>query len=144
MTTLPKFSVAHIYNPDNQTKEQLIDSFVVRLPAFQRIYQEIKVEKERFPVQHYVIEGKRGMGKTSFLLRLAYEIENDPGWNTWLLPLVFNEEEYRIRKLYKLWERIAELLEDRDEPLPASSTRWMRCTSATNPTRTTSTTFSSC
>jgi len=53
------------------------------------------------------------MGKTTLLLRLAYEIENDDALNEWLLPIVFNEEEYSIRRLYKLWERIAVLLGDK-------------------------------
>ncbi len=114
MSASSKPLVAHIYNPDNQTREQLIDSFVVRVKKFQRIYEEIKVTPERFPLQHYVIEGKRGMGKTTFLLRLAYEIEGDPDLRDWLLPLVFNEEEYSIRKLFRLWERIAKLLEEKD------------------------------
>jgi TPR repeat protein len=115
MSTTPKPLVAHIYNPDNQTREQLIDSFVVRVEKFKRVFAEIKTTPDRFPVQHYVIEGKRGMGKTTFLLRLAYEIEDDPDLNGWLLPLVFNEEEYSIRKLYKLWERVAILLGEADK-----------------------------
>ena len=35
--------------------------------------------------------------------------------NKWLLPVIFNEEEYRIRTLYKLWEAIAEYLEESKE-----------------------------
>ena len=30
-----------------------------------------------FKLQHILIEGKRGMGKTTLLLRLSYEVEND-------------------------------------------------------------------
>ena len=107
--------VANIYNPDNQTKEQLIDGFVVRLKTFKRLFEEIKNAPMTAPEQHVLIEGKRGMGKTTMLLRLSIEIENDPELNSWLLPIVFNEEEYSIRRLYKLWERIAVLLEDESE-----------------------------
>ncbi|MCB9331560.1 MAG: hypothetical protein H6574_10785 [Lewinellaceae bacterium] len=63
------------------------------------------------PEQHYLILGRRGMGKTTLLLRLAYEIENDPALNSWLIPIVFNEEEYGIRRLFNLWERVMALLE---------------------------------
>ena len=45
------------------------------------------------PEQHFLIEGKRGMGKTTLLLRLSYEIENDAKLSEWLIPLVFNEED---------------------------------------------------
>ena len=107
--------IDYIYNPDNQTKDQLIESFVVRLKTFQRLFADIKNTRMQAPEQDYLIEGKRGMGKTTLLLRLAYEIENDPELNSWLVPVVFNEEEYSIRRLYKLWERIASLLEAKDD-----------------------------
>jgi hypothetical protein len=105
-------TISYIYNPDNQSKEQLIDNFVVRVDLFKRLFNEIKTVKNNFPEQHYIIEGKRGMGKTTLLLRLNYEIENDPDLNTWLIPLMFNEEEYSINTLFKFWERVAALLED--------------------------------
>ncbi len=107
-----KPSIDFIYNPDNQSKQELIDSFVVRLKTFERLFADIKGAKMKSPEQHYLIEGKRGMGKTTLLLRLGYEIECDKKLNSWLLPIVFNEEEYSIRKLFKLWERIAQLMEE--------------------------------
>jgi len=105
--------VAHVYNPNNQTKDQLIDGFVVRLKQFKRIYKEIATDTMQYPEQHILLEGNRGMGKTTMLLRLAYQIENDEQLNGWLLPLVFNEEEYGISRLFKLWERIAVLLAEK-------------------------------
>lgn len=111
----PTTLVAHVYNPDNQSKEDLINAFVVRVKMFQRLYAEIKDAPMQMPEQDILIQGKRGMGKTTLLLRLAYEMENDNDLNSWLLPVVFNEEEYGIRRLYKLWERIAILLEDKYE-----------------------------
>jgi len=107
-------TIDYIYNPDNQSKEQLIDSFVVRLKTFNRLFADIQSATMESPEQHFLIEGKRGMGKTTLLLRLGYAIENDTSLNTWLIPIIFNEEEYSIRKLYKLWERIAILLEEKD------------------------------
>lgn len=113
MSKLPL--VASIYNPQNQNREQLINSFVVRLNTFKKLFHEIEGAEMKFPEQHYLIVGKRGMGKTTLLLRLSYEIENTPKLNNWLIPLVFNEEEYSIWKLYKFWIRVAELLEDKEE-----------------------------
>lgn len=108
-------TIDFIYNPDNQSKAELIDGFVVRQRKFARLFSDIKEATMESPEQHYVIEGKRGMGKTTMLLRLAYAIENDDALNSWLMPIMFNEEEYSIRKLYKLWERIAILLEEKDD-----------------------------
>jgi TPR repeat protein len=113
--TNPKQKIDFIYNPDNQSKRQLISSFVVRLRTFERLFLDIQNSKMKSPEQHYLIEGKRGMGKTTLLLRLGYEVENDKKLNSWLIPIVFNEEEYSIRRLYKLWERIAKLLEEKDD-----------------------------
>ena len=104
--------IAYIYNPQNQSQQELIDSFVVRLGTFKRIYAEIESAKMEYPEQHLLIEGKRGMGKTTLLLRLAYQIQADENLKDWLLPLVFNEEEYSIRRLFGLWEKIILLLED--------------------------------
>lgn len=105
-----KNNIAYIYNPQNQTKEQLIDGFVVRLETFKKLFKEIKEAKMEKPEQHYLIQGKRGMGKTTLLRRLSYEIENDDELNSWLMPLVFNEEEYGVSKLFQLWERVMELM----------------------------------
>jgi hypothetical protein len=55
------------------------------------------------------------MGKTTLLLRLAYEIENDPDTHQRLIPIIFEEEaHYRINRLFRLWEEAAKLLARRD------------------------------
>ena len=110
-TSIEQTRVAAIYNPQTQTKTQLIEGFVVRQQLFKNLFKAIKEAKMEVPEQHYLLRGRRGMGKTTLLLRLAYEVENDPALNTWLIPLVFNEEEYGIRRLFNFWERILELLE---------------------------------
>ena len=99
-----------IYNPQNQTRQELINNFVVRMGIFQDIFQEIKSSKMEHPEQHYIIQGIRGQGKTTLLLRIAYEIEKDKNLNKYLIPIVFSEEQYKVRKLYKLWEETAEYL----------------------------------
>jgi len=112
---MQKPSVAILYNPHEQSKEQLIESFVVRCELFKRLFNEIKNSKMEYPEQHYLIEGQRGSGKTTLLLRLSYEIENDSDLNKWLIPVVFKEEAYYgITRLFKLWETIAQILEDRN------------------------------
>ena len=55
------------------------------------------------PEQHFLIEGQRGTGKTTLLLRLSYEVENDAALNTWLIPVVLKEEVYyRVTHLFNL------------------------------------------
>ncbi|MFZ2630323.1 MAG: tetratricopeptide repeat protein [Desulfosalsimonadaceae bacterium] len=101
-----------IYNPAIQTKQELIDNFVVRTELFKEIWEDIKTSEMRHPEQHYIIQGNRGQGKTTLLLRIAYEIENNPELSEGLIPVLFNEEQYNISRLFKLWESIAEYLKE--------------------------------
>src|SRR4030042_4479041 len=80
---MKKSLVANLYNPHEKSKDQLIHSFVVRRDAFQKLFEEIKWADITKPQQHWVIEGQRGMGKTTLLLRLSYEITNDPDLQRW-------------------------------------------------------------
>jgi TPR repeat protein len=107
--------IANTYNPHNQTEDELIEGFVVRTKEFKALYNDIKSDKMQHPPQHAIIHGRRGSGKTTFLLRLYYEIKRDASVNKWLLPLIFNEEQYSVRTLYKLWESVAVGLENEYE-----------------------------
>lgn len=95
-----------IYNPAAQPKEWLIENFVVRTNVFEKIFKDIKEGDMKYPEQHYIIQGQRGMGKTTLLLRLKYEIENTPKLNKWLLPVFFTEEMYDLTTLSNLWEKL--------------------------------------
>jgi TPR repeat protein len=106
--------VASIYNPDLLTKQQLIGSFVVRLKKFKKIFEDIKSSDMTHPEQPLLVVGLRGMGKTTLLLRLSYEVENTASLNKWLVPIVFNEEEYGINRLFKFWEHVALYLEKKE------------------------------
>ncbi len=107
---------SNLYNPHEQSKEQLIESFVVRHDVFQELYQSIKNSDMTRPEQHFLVEGQRGTGKTTLLLRLSYEIEDDPQLKPWLIPIVLKEEAYYgIRRLYSLWKTLARELAIRDE-----------------------------
>ena len=106
---------ANLYNPHEQTKEQLIAGFVVRSDVFQTLFRHIQQFDTSQPGTPYLVEGQRGMGKTTLLLRLSYEIENDNSLSTQFIPVVLKEEAYYgITHLFKLWETIAEILEPKD------------------------------
>ena len=104
-----------IYNPANQTPNELIENFVVRTKIFKEIFNDIKNSEMKHPEQHYIIQGVRGQGKTTLMLRIAYEINNDIELRKRIIPIVFNEEQYNISRLFKLWEAIAEYLEELNE-----------------------------
>ena len=112
---MPKSLAANLYNPHEQSKEQLVERFVVRQGVLAELYQTLKSANDSPPLQHYLIEGQRGMGKTTLLLRLGYEIERDPALRKNLIPIILKEEAYYgIRRLFHLWENIARELAGKD------------------------------
>ncbi|MEM6634071.1 MAG: hypothetical protein AAF694_30625 [Bacteroidota bacterium] len=108
-----KSLLAHLYNPHQLSKDALNEGFIVRGVKFRKLYREISESMMIYPEQHYLIVGQRGMGKTTLLLRLSYEIESDPKLNSWLVPIVFTEEVYGVQHLYSLWELGAQYLEEK-------------------------------
>ncbi len=105
--------LANTYKPHQLLQEELIEAFVVRLKVFERLYRDISTTERTSFGPHYLIEGQRGMGKTTLLLRLCYELERDKNLPAWLLPLALKEEQYySITRLSDLWQRIIEVLAD--------------------------------
>ncbi len=101
-----------VFNPDEETKEMLIATFAIRKDIFQKIFKIIKSSSRDTAPQHFLLVGQRGMGKTTLLLRLKYEMEDDPELNQYLLPVRFSEEQYQIGCLPDLWEETAIYLEN--------------------------------
>ncbi|MGD2092969.1 MAG: ATPase [Candidatus Aminicenantes bacterium] len=112
-----RFNFPAIYNPANQTKEELIANFVVRLKEFNTIFDVIKKDEMKTPPQHFIIQGPRGSGKTTLLLRIFYVVADDKKLEKFLIPVIFDEEQYNIRTLFRFWEEIALYLEEEHESL---------------------------
>jgi len=111
----PTKKISYIYNPDRQSPEELISSFVIRLKEFKDIFADIKGTPPSSPAQHYIIQGPRGTGKTTLLLRLFYEIQNDRKLKKKIIPVIFSEEQYHIVNLCRLWESAVEYLDEHEE-----------------------------
>lgn len=101
-----------LYNPASLNKEDLILNFVVRTKTFEKIFKDIEGSEMRYPEKHYILQGQRGMGKTTLLLRLKYEVERNDKLNKWLVPVFFNEESYDVNSLAGLWEKLLRYLDD--------------------------------
>lgn len=110
-----KSHLPSIYNPGEQSREELIANFVIRLREFGELYASVKQDKMEKPPQHFIIQGQRGYGKTTLLLRLYYELDQDRELNSWLIPVLFDEEQYYLRTLADLWMDIAEYLETEND-----------------------------
>ncbi len=111
---MEKQLIVNLYNPANFTRQELIERFIVRIAQFRRLYNDLASSLMDKPEQQYLLLARRGMGKTTMLLRLAYEMKQDATVNAWMTPVVFHEEEYRIDELELLWERVAEYMEEHD------------------------------
>jgi hypothetical protein len=105
----------YLFNPLQKDPKTLKAEFVVRTAIFEQIFTDIQSDTMQKPPQHYMLLGQRGMGKTTMLLRLKYAIEDDENLNQWLLPIVFNEEQYSMPDLASFFEHIAKLLAE-DHP----------------------------
>jgi TPR repeat protein len=113
-TSRTKSRFVSAYNPANQTPEELVSNYVIRLDEFNELFQAVKGDSMDKPPQHYIIQGQRGYGKTTLLLRLAIEINNHESLRKWLIPIVFDEEQYAIHTLAGLWEEVADMLGHED------------------------------
>ena len=82
-----------VFNPDEETKEMLIATFAIRREIFEKVFKIIKSSSHDTAPQHFLLTGQRGMGKTTLLLRLKYEMEDDKDLNHYLLPVRFSEEQ---------------------------------------------------
>jgi len=97
-----------LYNPHQIPKELLIQSFVIRTKEFEKIFKDIQNYNIKKSNQHFIIQGQRGVGKSTMLLRLNYEMEKLED----KLPILFDEEEYGITSLEEVWERVWEIIEE--------------------------------
>ncbi len=107
-----KLKYPTIYNPASQPAEEIVANFVIRLQEFNELFTAIKKGRMDKPPQHFMIQGQRGYGKTTLLLRLNYEMRNNKDLSQWLLPVMFDEEQYNVYTLAKLWEEVIDVLED--------------------------------
>ncbi len=107
-----KSHLPFIYNPAELTKSELIENFVIRNYEFEQIFNIIKNDDMKNPPQHIIIQGQRGTGKTTLLLRLSYAIKDDNELNKWLIPVVSDEESWGISTLAEFWKHTAEDLEE--------------------------------
>jgi TPR repeat protein len=116
-----KSRLPSLYNPATQSSEEIVSNFVIRLGQFNELTSAIKSDLMEKPPQHYMIQGQRGYGKSTLLLRLKIEIENDAGLQDWLMPVMFDEEQYGIRNLAGLWVGVVEILVDKDQSFSSLS-----------------------
>ena len=56
---------------------KLLKILLSRLKEFSELFSAIKKDRILNPPQHFIVQGQRGYRKTTLLLRLKYEIQNN-------------------------------------------------------------------
>lgn len=98
MTSVRKFNPGVL-----QQDEDLTAQFVVRNHEFQLLLDILRKNLGSESCQHLVVVGRRGMGKTMLLARLAGELRTDAELSRRLLPARFSEENHEILDLADFW-----------------------------------------
>ena len=98
----------NIYHTDNATDEEIVSNFTIGVKEFGTIMKTIK-EQGKKSLQHFLIIGKRGMGKSTLIRRLDIELKKECYANK-IITIRLGGEGYRLSKLYKLWEQIIDIL----------------------------------
>ncbi len=101
-----------LYNPLRMPEPEFLARFIVRENEFRILWEDLVQTKRNQVDQHFLIIGQRGMGKTTLLLKAAYEIKRSPKLHDWLLPVIFPEELFGVSDLLGLWENLAAALEE--------------------------------
>ena len=115
-----KSKLPAFFNPAMQSPEEIVSNFVIRLKEFDELFHAVKTDNMEAPPQHYIIQGQRGYGKSTLLLRLKIEMEKDSGLRGRIMPVMFTEEQYGVYNLARLWIEVIDILSDKDasfEPL---------------------------
>ena len=86
-----------------QRDEDLRAQFVVRNPEFRILLNVLRGSVGSESCQHVVVVGRRGMGKTMLLARLAGELRTDAELSRRLLPVRFSEENHEILDMADFW-----------------------------------------
>ena len=108
------------YMPDAMGQEEFLSRFVVRQEVFEEVFEELQEADYSVHNQHYIMIGQRGQGKTTLLRKLKIEVEKDKKLSKFLIPVKFDEEQYRVRQLCRLWEEVAGYLQTYHEDVFAS------------------------
>jgi len=98
------------YTPGNMSYEELKACFVGRQPLLDELLDTLREQAGASTLQHWMILGSRGMGKTHLIRLFHHEIIENPDLTKKWLPILMHEEEQVVFNLPTLFTRIIEML----------------------------------
>lgn len=90
------------HNPGFLAAEDLIASFIARQAELETLLEIVR-NNSRKSNQHVLVIGRRGMGKTMLVHRLALAIAQDQELSKRWYPVMFGEESYGVTTAGELW-----------------------------------------
>lgn len=100
----------NVYQAANADAVAIKKNFIVRQEELKSILDPLVNRKEKDPLQHELILGRRGSGKSTLLKRIEIEIKDIPKLSKRYIPINLAEEQAGIYRLFDLWiEVISEL-----------------------------------
>ena len=107
------------YTPRQETLEGLRACFVARESLLNELLESIREQSQEKNLQHWMIIGSRGLGKSHLIALLYHSVKEDPGLAGRWIPLLMKEEEQGVFSLHTLFARILTVLSEeleRDDP----------------------------
>ena len=113
-----------LYNPDVMSEEEIKKTFVARESLVNELVSLVEKQPQEAGMQHVIIIGPRGVGKTTLLLMVKFAINDSALADRWL-PVKFPEELYGVYDLADFWIETLNLIaaETADEQLRQNAKR---------------------
>ena len=106
----------NIYQSVDCNKESIKKNFIIRQKELKEITNVLHQYSKNSPLQHELILGKRGSGKTVLLKRIEIEIEEKLSKK--FIPVFLAEEQASIYRVFDLWIEIINDLKSRFDYQP--------------------------
>jgi tetratricopeptide (TPR) repeat protein len=90
------------YNPEQMPDAEIKQTFVGREPMLKELLALVRRQPQGAGVQHVLLIGARGMGKTTMLLMLRFAVREGDLREKWQ-PVRFPEESYAVTDLADFW-----------------------------------------
>src|SRR5262245_45411823 len=99
------------YNPNRMPESEIKETFIGRQWLPDELLEIIRRQPKGAGVQHVVLIGPRGIGKTTLLLMLQFAVRDSDLSKHWIA-VRFPEESYGINDLADFWLAVASHLAD--------------------------------
>ncbi|MFN8358041.1 MAG: tetratricopeptide repeat protein [Spirosomataceae bacterium] len=96
----------HLYQAANSDPASVRNNFVVRVYEFETILADLVRKHSQDPVQHELLLGRRGSGKSSLLRRIEVEIDTNETLREKYIAINLPEEQANVHRLFDLWEEV--------------------------------------